>query len=179
VSDALERHVDFNPRRSASIAGLSIGWRDSAVLHQHFAWIRSGGAPGEYVWPDAAYLYATLGSRQEFCEFLDRLFARASGNVWDFLPFCVEPIVERIKGEAGLGEHLAGLLKSATDGSARASLPRLLAAANQMTDDLRTFCEAEFASQSNGDALPAFGLDVVAGEFRSVAHALLDALSAH
>jgi len=177
VRDALERQAEFNPRRSASIAGLSIGWQDSAVLPQHFARIRSGGAPGEYVWPDAAHLYATLGSRQEFCEFLDRFFARASGNIWDLLPFCVEPIVERIKGEAGLGKHLAANLKSATDGSARASLPRLLAAANQMTDDLWTFCEAEFASQSDSNALPAFGLDVVAGEFRPVAHALLDALS--
>ncbi len=177
VRAALEQNTEINPRRSASIAGLAIGWPDSAVLLQHFAWIRSAGASVQYVLPDAAYLFATLGSRQEFCEFLARVFARASGDVWDFLPFCVEPIVERIKGESGLGEHLAASLKSATSGGARASLPRLLAAANQMTDDLRTFCEAEFASQSDGNALPAFGLDVVAGEFRPVAHALLDALS--
>ena len=177
VRNTLELRADFNPHRSASIAGLAIGWRDSIVLPQHFAWIRSRRVPGEYVWPDAAYLYSTLASRHEFCGFLHRLFTRASGNVWDFLPFCIEPIVERIKGEAGLGEHLATRLKSTTNGSARASLPRLLAAANQMTDEFRAFCEDEFALQSAGTALPAFGLDVVAGEFRPVAHALLDALS--
>jgi hypothetical protein len=177
VRAALEKCAESVSHPSAAIVALSIGWRDSTALPLHFSQLKAERTAFMYVWADAAYLFATLGTRQEFCDFLTRLFARATGNVWDFLQFCIEPIVDRIKAEEGLGEHLASSLMSAPNGTARASLPRLLAAANQMTGDLRAFCEAEFASQSDGTALPAFGLDIMAGEFRPVAHALLDALS--
>jgi hypothetical protein len=175
VRDALEKRPDIC--HPAAIVGLSIAWKDSAVLTTEFSWIRADIRSRLYIWADAAHLFATLGSRQEFCDFLDRPLGRATGYQWDFLPFCIEPIVERIRSEEGLAPHLIRLLKTSPSGSARASLPRLLAFANQKSDDLRAYCEAEFAKQMDRSALPEFGLDVVAGEFRPVAHSLLDALS--
>jgi hypothetical protein len=53
----------------------------------------------------------------------------------------------------------------------------LLALANQMGEELQEWCEKSFAEQSDHTTLAEFGLDVVAGEIRPVAHALLDALS--
>lgn len=173
--DALEQRSEFH--HSAAIVGLSTAWRASPVLAAEFSRMRDNIRSRQYIWPDVVYLSASLGSRQEFCHFLDRLLESATGYLWDFLPFSIEPIVERIRSDEGLAAHLVGLLKCRRSGSARASLPRLLAFANLMTDELRGFCEAEFAKQMDGSALPEFGLDIVAGEFRPVAHALLDALA--
>jgi hypothetical protein len=173
--DALEQWSEF--RHSAAIVGLSTAWATSPVLTAEFSRMRANIHSRRYIWPDVIYLSARLGSRQEFCDFLARLLTNSTGYLWDFLPFSIEPIVERIRSEEGLAAHLVGQLKTARSGSARASLPRLLAFANQMTDELKGFCEAAFAKQMDGSALPEFGLDIVAGEFRPVAHALLDALS--
>ena len=62
-------------------------------------------------------------------------------------------------------------------GSEKASLPKLLALADHMGDELREWCEDEFAKQSDQTSLPEFGLDVLVGDVRPVAHSILDVLS--
>ena len=68
-------------------------------------------------------------------------------------------------------------LKETDSGNEKASLPKLLVLANQMSDELRGWCEKEFAKQSGRTSLPEFGLDVFEGDIRPVAHAILDVLS--
>jgi hypothetical protein len=65
-----------------------------------------------YGWPEAAYLVSTLGSRDEFCRFLVQLVENCTGFVWNFLPFCIEPIVERIKSEDGLASDATPALRT-------------------------------------------------------------------
>ncbi len=76
----------------------------------------------------------------------------------------------------------------AIDGEARRAVRRprrqrrsdpaeTLGTRNQTSEDLRVFCEAGCAKQMDRSALSAFRLDIVAGEFRPVAHNLVDALS--
>ena len=176
VRGELERHVLYRP--SAAIVGLALAWKDSPILTRELADLHAHDNRGRrFVWPDAAYLISVLGSRDEFCSLLSHFLENSGGDIWDFLPFCIEPIVARIRTEDGLAAHLVARLITTDSGSEKASVPRLLALANQMSDKLRVWCENTFAKQSDHTALAEFGLDVVAGEVRPVAHALLDALS--
>jgi NACHT domain len=176
VRSELEQRVLTHP--SAAIVGLALSWKDSPILRHELGKLRAqGDRTMRYVWPDAAYLVSTLASRDEFCSFLGHFLENISGDIWDFLPFCIEPIVARIQTEDGLATHLVALLKTTDSGNKKASVPRLLALANQMSDELREWCENSFAKQSDHSTLAEFGLDIVAGEIRPVAYALLDALS--
>ena len=167
------------PQLSAVIVGLSIAWKDSPTLATEINELRASRGQGtsRYVWPDVIYLVSTLGSRDEFCQYLGHLLETATGYLWDFLPFCLEPIVERIKSEGGVASTLIQRLAATRSGNDKASLPKLLALANNMNEELRQWCEKEFAAQSNHTSLPEFGLDISAGDIRPVAHAILDALS--
>jgi energy-coupling factor transporter ATP-binding protein EcfA2 len=176
IREQLENHVMF--RRSAAIVGLSIAWKDSPVLvAEHARFRASDGRNMGYIWPDVAYLASVVGSREDFCRFLSHLLDTCTGYLWEFLPFCIEPIVERIKSDDGVASALIQQVKSTSRGSEKASLPKLLALANRTDDELRQWCEKEFAKQSEHTSLPEFGLDVSSGDVRPVAHAILDALS--
>jgi len=176
IRGELERHAVLRP--SAAIVGLILAWKDSPVLAREFAALRAGDNEARrFVSPDVAYLVGAFGSRDDFCSFLSHIVKNTNGSIWDFLPFCVEPLVARIRSEDGLAAHIVERLKRTESGSEKASFPRLLAMANQMTDELRAWCEDAFAKQNDHTALAEFGLDVVASETRPVAHALLDALS--
>lgn len=175
IREELEKYIEHRP--SAAIVGLSIAWRDSPTLVAEYNRLRASfGLTTRYLWPDAAYLASIVASRDDFCRFLSRFLEACTGYLWDFLPFCIEPIVERIKSEEGLAACLIERVKSSKSGSEKASLPKFLALANHMDDELRQWCEKEFAWQCDHTSLPEFGLDVPAGELRPVAHALLDAL---
>jgi hypothetical protein len=172
VCKLLEGHIET--RASTAITGLSIGWKDSAALADELERIKEPHSP--YVWADAAYLYSTVGSREDFHGFFGRFVNFCTGYLWHFLPFCLEPIVARIKSDAELGSAIAEGVKKTDSGNEKASVPRILAQANLLDIDLRRWCEAEFARQTDHHSLTEFGLDVTSGDFRPVAHCLLDAL---
>jgi len=148
VRSELERHVLLRP--SAAIVGLILAWKDSPVLTRELAVLRADDNEARrFVWPDAAYLTGAFGSRDEFCSFLSHIVENTNSSIWDFLPFCIEPLVARIRTEDGLATHIIGRLKRTESGSEKASFPRLLAMANQMTDELRAWCEETFAKQND------------------------------
>jgi hypothetical protein len=106
----LERHALLRP--SAAIVGLILAWADSPVLAREFAALRAGDSEARrFVSPDVAYLVGAFGSRDDFCSFLSHIVERTNGSIWDFLPFCVEPLVARIRTEDGLAAHIVARLK--------------------------------------------------------------------
>jgi hypothetical protein len=105
------------------------------------------------------------------------LLESCTGQIWDFLPFCISPIIDRIRSDADIASALFERIQVTDRGAEKASLPRLLALANPMSEELHQWCENEFARQSDRAAPPEFGLDVITGSVRPVAHAILDALS--
>ena len=173
IREQLETCIIRQP--SAAIIGISIGWKDSAILVTEHA--RLQNSRSRCLWPDAAYLTSIAGSREDFCRFVGHFVRNTTGNTWDFLPFCIEPIIERMKIEEGLDAVLIQRVLSTKSGSEKASFPRLLAVANCMDQKLRQWCEKEFSKQSDHSSLPEFGFDVLAGRARPVAHSILDALS--
>jgi hypothetical protein len=174
VRHELETRISLHP--SAAITGLAIAWKNSPALVRGYRDLRASRRR-DYIWADAAYLTSTVGSSEEFCSFLGRFLENCTGQIWDFLPFCISPIIERIRSEVEVASALIQRVQATSSGTEKASLPRLLALANPMSEELRQWCENEFDRQSDRTALPEFGLDVIAGNVRPVAHAILDALS--
>jgi hypothetical protein len=127
VRRELELHSISHP--SAAIVGLILSWKDNLVLARELASLRAHENDGRLVWPDAAYLIGAFGSRDEFCSFLSHLVENTSGGIWDLLPFCIEPLVARIRTEGELATHIIARLNRTKSGSEKASFPRLLAMA--------------------------------------------------
>ena len=87
---------------------------------------------------------------------------------------------QSIKSDDDVAEHLSEIvLSKEMSGHAKASIPRLLRAANLMKSDLRQWCEGEFVRQNESQGVHEFGLDVFAGRIRPVVHSLLDALGSN
>ena len=108
IRDQLEEHIMRRP--SAAIVGLSIAWKESPALVAQYDSLRASQGQGtRYLWPDAAYLASTLGSREQFCHFLGWFLESCTGYLWDFLPFCIQPIVgqNQVGGRASLDPHSA------------------------------------------------------------------------
>ena len=98
--DGLQQKLEkvSETRPSIAFAGLSIAWRDSAVLKNTHAYIRGENYRAGYLnWPDAAAVCCLLDSDEQFCNFVFRFVDHASDSHWGFLSYCVDPIVERIQ----------------------------------------------------------------------------------
>ena len=122
VRSELERHVLLRP--SAAIVGLILAWKDSPVLTRELADLRAGeNEARRFVSPDAAYLIGAFGSRDEFCSFLSHIVENTNGSIWDFLPFCIEPLVARIRTEDGLAGHIVARLKTDRKRQRESQLP--------------------------------------------------------
>ena len=89
----------------------------------------------------------------------------------------IDVIAKRIQRDPELATRLENTLAS---GEARpselASFPRLLASSGQLSDQARTGCEELLSRAIEGDLTHIVALDLVAGERRPLAFALLDAL---
>ncbi|MGO9444625.1 MAG: NACHT domain-containing protein [Thiobacillaceae bacterium] len=173
--EALVSHARARP--SAFIAGLSIARRASPPLAALYDELRTSNGQANYFGADYAYLFGALGSREDFRRFLLHLLKTSNGYLWEFLPFCIEPIANRIKEDEALASALFQDLISSDNGSEKASLPKLLAMSGYLADELRDWCEKELAVQRSGTTFTEFGLDLVAGEIRPTAHAMLEVLA--
>ena len=164
-------------RLQIAVAGLSIGWKDSHVLAETYACVRDKNyRPGAIHWPDAAAVCSQFDSDEQFVDFIFRFVENGADSIWHFLSYCVDPIVERIQSNPKIVASLMSCLKGDCSGNAKARIPRLLAIANFMTEDLCAWCEEEYRRQSIRETLPEFGMDLFTGKMRPVAHTLLDVL---
>ena len=85
-------------------------------------------------------------------------------------------IARRIQRDPELASRLEETLASAARPSELASFPRLLASSGQLSAQVQTDCERLLSRAIEGDLTHAVALDLVAGERRPLAFALLDAL---
>lgn len=162
---------------SAAIAGLCEGWPTSKVLEDLFISLEESGQAGRLIWPDAIRLIAARGTTEAFCRIVLSYISQAQLNIWDFSAICVELIVARLTDEDECGTQLLAKLGTSPTPSEKASLPKLLALAGRMSEELRRWCESELAAQYSSDTLVDFGADIIVGTVRPICYALLDALS--
>lgn len=160
---------------STKIAALSAAWPTDPLLKRELVQLIAGG-PNMFVWSDAAYLASAAADDDAFVKMLLRLINHTHGGVWDFLQLTVEPIVRRLVTSPGALERLRAHLNDRPTCADVASLPRLIAQADGLDADTRTWCEKVVRRETSGERMPSFGMDVTAGAVRPVAYAVLDAL---
>jgi hypothetical protein len=172
---ALERRLYLED--SASIVGLSLGWPTSDALNKAYEPIRKSGWSGQRMqWAPALQISGALGSTEEFKYLLEFILSNGTGYIWEFLDFCVSPIIARLKQDSVLASYCLDKLRSSPTSDHKASLPRLIIGSIGLNDDIKKLCETYYAEQCVKGQLTESGLDVIAGQIRPVAHSLLDVL---
>lgn len=175
VRVALERRLRWED--STSIVGLSLGWPTSDELNKVYERIRKNGWSAQRMhWAPALQISGALGSTEEFKYLLEFIISNGTGYIWEFLDFCVSPIIARLKHDGVLASYCFDKLRIGPTTDHKASLPRLLVGSIGLNDDIKKVCEIYYAEQCVKGQLSESGLDVTAGEIRPVAHSLLDVL---
>jgi hypothetical protein len=158
------------------IVALCEGWRDDAMLAQVFT--------------TAVKLQPPMSDRTHFqlvCACSDSSFVHTS--LLDMIRFAeidasfrglplARPIIRRLQEDCELADMLTAHVTSGPRASEKASIPRILAVARGVPDELRKWCARELADQLEGARFPQVGFDLVSRELRPVAHSLLDVLEA-
>jgi hypothetical protein len=174
----LERRLHLED--SASVVGLSLGWPTSDKLNETYNAIRQDGWSGQRIqWPSALQIAGALGGIEEFKYLLEFIVSNGAGYIWEFLDFCVLPIIARLKRDGALASYCLDKLRDNPTSGHKASFPRLLVGSTGLSDELRNLCEAYYAEECVKGQLSESGLDIIAGQVRPVGHSLLDALVPH
>lgn len=87
----------------------------------------------------------------------------------------VRPILRRLRTDEELGALMQERLHDCATSSEKATLPRLIASAQGISDGLRSWCAAEISAQTRSVS-PEVGFDLSAGMLRPVKHSLLSVL---
>lgn len=162
---------------SMKIAACCIAWSDSPFLAQEFSRI-TGGDQEKFVWLDAIYLASTVGDDDAFVRVLLNLINRSRGEIWEFLPMTIDPIVQRLmSSERALDRLRSHVLNDPTSNEV-ASIPRLMSRSDGLDARTRSWCEGILRNETSRQKMPTFGLDITAGVIRPAAHSILDALVA-
>ena len=118
-----------------------------------------------------------LAHADEIMRLLDAYLFRAERRHRTIQPIA-RPLITRLGRDGDLAgrlwERLSGGQATA---SAKASFPKLLAAAEGLTTDLRDWCAAELKAQSDPSAITDVGIDLVKRQVQPIAWSLLDLLS--
>lgn len=176
-SDSVTREILAAKVRMSSGAavGLCLGWPESPELIEVYKELIARKNT-RLRWPAVLHVLALHGDMATFDGYLVSLVHRSSGNIWDFLSVCIDPIVSRISRDTHLYEKLFQRLINEPTADEKASLPRLLLLAKSGDQNLLRWCEDEIAIQMEEAGLSDSGFDIINGRIRPVAQSLLDAL---
>lgn len=124
--------------------------------------------------------YFQLGSRaiptDEFLKSLLDFLKRVDRSELLRSQMIARPLIRRLRKDDELLDLLVARLQSAPSLTEKASFPRLIALAKGATE-VREWCAKELERQTNGSVFPEFGLDLIEGRFRPIAHSLLEVLN--
>lgn len=159
---------------SGILIALCEGWPESSVLDQAIPMLEERDVWPRLLPPAAFQLLGLKGTLESNFDSLTHVCTTFSGDMWEFLPACVSPILRRLARDQALRETLLERLQSGASPGEKASLPRLLARASGHWPELWQWCKEELARQTARVPLPEIGLDLLAGRLCSVAYALAD-----
>jgi hypothetical protein len=167
--------LENQPPASGVVVGLCLGWPDSAYLDHIYDQIRERN-PIHLVPPAVLYVASARGDLDTFERVLFATLSRARGEIWDFSPECLDPIVLRLSRDEELYHRVfIRLLKSSLPDE-KATIPRLLALARTGDTELMAWCAGQIGVGNEHRIMPEHGFDFVAGRVRPVDHALLEVL---
>jgi len=154
---------------------LCEGWPDSEEIASTMQLLRNRV---EHLSPWSYYAVVCARSSTEKVSMmlLDEL-ANFSSGYGGRLHLLVRPLLRRIRKDEELAVSLKKRLFSNPTPSEKASIPRLLAASQGVSNDVRDWCTEELNRQVCEDVIPELGADLFEGTLRPVRHSLLDILA--
>lgn len=146
---------------SPQLARIRSNYREEQVQVTYLTWFQ---------------MQSRFGSGEVLTDALRHYLIDAASGVAAVIPALARPIVRRLRSDADFAHLVGSVLRASPTPSEQATLPRLLAAAQGLSDELRTQVVAAVEAQLASPA-PEFGVDLRAGKPRLVAHVLLDLLT--
>jgi len=171
TGEELERLADGVPNPTALIVALAGGWPTSEVLKRF-----SQSPPLGLLLPAQSHLVCRFADANQLVAWLATSLPRVTGNIWDFLPSWLLPILSRFGRDTEVRDRTFGRLEADVSAAEIGNLPSLLRRTDPRVDRLLAWCRDAVADQWSGDRLPNFALDIFSGRVRPIAHILLDLL---
>ncbi len=170
----LEKRIAYGD--TAGVVGISVGWPQSPLLRECLDnALAAQWKNHSFGFVAAIHLAGIAGTTEQFKDIFFELLRRSEGHSREFLEYCVAPTLDRLKADPALVQY--SLKAIVTDNADfKASMPRLLASAIGLTDELRSLCNRELTEQHSEKSIPLSGLDIIAGKVRTVSDALMDTL---
>lgn len=171
-----------NPRpwffiaKGAIMIALCEGWPNSDLVDRVLNEVRSAGPSVQLtigVWTLLCAKGSTEGVARSFEHILHNY--TDPNSAWD--PHWARPIIRRLRADPDLFQQLESRLKTSPTQTEKVTIAKMLAAAKGASADLKCWATDEIEWQYNGGSSPEIGADLLVGEFRPVAHALLEILS--
>ncbi|WP_344870090.1 NACHT domain-containing protein [Deinococcus aetherius] len=174
VPERLTTALGEMPPREDVLMALTEGWPDSLVVREAYDWYAANKASASY--PLYFRLAGLHSTPEKLIEALKATFEHCASVPKIASESIVPPLVRRLRHDPAFGAALATWLTTDRHPSALATVPRLLARAGVLSDELRKWCTAEVERLSGEDTTAPLGIDLLAGRVRPVLHSLLDAI---
>lgn len=159
--------------RSGAISALALGWPEHSLVKEKYDELKEL-EKRRVLLPSLLHLAEKCADAARFSEIVLNVVNGAGGNIWEFLPSCVDSIVRRLSIDSKLEDILLDHLKGSPSVNEQSSLPRLLAASRSGQSELRDLCDEMIEAHWVSGRLPTLGFDIVAGKRRPIVHALYD-----
>ncbi|GMA17603.1 hypothetical protein GCM10025871_39340 [Deinococcus metallilatus] len=173
VLDRLTTAFGDDPPRESVLMALTEGWPDSPVVHRAYDWYASSKAEASY-----RLTFRLMGlhaTPENLIEALKGTFEHCTAVPTIASESMTPPLIRRLRNDPAFAVALAAWLTTDRDPSAVATVPRLLARAGRLSEELREWCAAEIERLCREDTIAPLGIDLLAGRVRPVLHSLLDA----
>lgn len=176
-SQVLERLTTANshiPPQEDILIALVEGWPESLIVRESFNWYVAHQESASY---SLFFRLSSLFSKPEkIIKSLEGLFNHWMMDSAVAFESIVPPLVRRLRQDSTFATALASQMISERNPSMLASVPRLLASAGVLSDEVREWCTEEIKRLSKEETVASVGIDLLAGRVRPVLHSLLDAI---
>jgi hypothetical protein len=173
TKDELEAASDSAKNPAALIVALAGVWPDSEVLKKI-----SENQTGKSLLLPAQYCLLSLYAQPEgFIEWLASMLSKMTGDIWEFLPSCVLPILARFSRDVEVREKAFHRLETNPSPVEKVNFSLILQRTAADTGRLRAWCGKEYEHQTSRERLPEFAMDMFSGRIRPIGHILLEILT--
>jgi hypothetical protein len=158
---------------SVIVIALAGSWPDGPALKR----LSDERVYKKLLLPARVHVRSRLDSPRQFAEWLSLGLTTLTGDLWEFLPSCVPPIISRLQRDVHAREELFRHLENNPSVTDKVNFPLFLRRTDTQLERLRTWCRKEFRQQISGEHVPESALEISSGRIRPVAHIALELLT--
>lgn len=172
--ERLATMIGHMPPQEDILMALIEGWPESLIVRESFDWYVAHQASASYsLFFRLSGLFSTP---EKLIKAIESLFKHWMMNPAVGFESIAPPLLRRLRQDSTFATALASWMISERKPSMVASVPRLLAGAGVLSDEVRDWCVAEIERLSEDGKTAPVGIDLLAGRVRPILHSLLDAI---